>query len=126
MSLLRQSRRYLAIGVLQWLADWAVMVVLSHFGWAIETANVCGRVSGALLGFTLNGRITFGGGRNRPGWGAFARYGAMWLISTVISTLAVGAIGASHGVHAAWLTKPGVDAVLGIGTFLVSRYWIYR
>ena len=51
VSLLRQGRYYLAIGLLQYVVDWGVMVALSHLGLPVEIANVAGRVSGATLGF---------------------------------------------------------------------------
>ena len=47
MSLGRQGRHYLAIGVVQWLVDWGVMVLLSHLGLVVELANIAGRISGA-------------------------------------------------------------------------------
>ena len=56
MSLTRQARHYLLIGGVQWLVDWGVMVGLSHWGMPVEPANVAGRISGALLGYWLNGR----------------------------------------------------------------------
>ena len=61
MSLRRHAKHYLLIGIAQWLLDWGVMVGLSHAGMLVEPANVAGRISGALLGFWLNGRITFAG-----------------------------------------------------------------
>ena len=63
MSLGRQGRHYLLIGGLQWLVDWGVMVALSHFGMRVGPANIAGRVSGALLGYWLNGKLTFAGAR---------------------------------------------------------------
>ena len=82
VSALRQGRHYLLIGILQWLLDWAVMVALSHNGLPVEPANVAGRISGALLGFWLNGRITFSGDQHRMGRRQFARFLAMWLATT--------------------------------------------
>src|SRR3546814_1494039 len=61
MSLGRQGRHYLFIGGIQWLVDWGVMVALSHFGMGIGPANVAGRISGALLGYWANGKLTFAG-----------------------------------------------------------------
>jgi len=74
MSVLRQGRHYLLIGILQWFLDWGVMVGLTHAGMAIEPANVIGRISGALLGFWLNGRITFAGDHHRMGRKQFLRF----------------------------------------------------
>ena len=61
MTLGRHARHYLLIGGVQWLVDWGVLVLLSHWGMAVEPANVAGRVAGALLGYWLNGKLTFAG-----------------------------------------------------------------
>ena len=126
MSLGRQGRHYLVIGVVQWLVDWGVMVGLSHLGLPVEPANIAGRISGALLGFWLNGRITFAGDDTRIGRRQFGRFVLMWLLTTMISTWAIGAIDDAVGLKWTWLAKPGVELVLGGLGFLLSRHWVYR
>jgi len=126
VSALRQGRYYLLIGILQWLLDWAVMVALSHGGLPVEPANVAGRVSGALLGFWLNGRITFTGDQHRVGRRQFARFLAMWLATTALSTWSLGAIDDGFGLRWAWVVKPVLEGVLGVIGFLLSRHWIYK
>lgn len=126
MSLTRQGRHYLVIGIVQWLVDWAVMVGLSHFGLAVEIANVAGRVSGAALGFWLNGRITFAGDDTIVGRRQFLRFALMWLFTTLISTWSIGAINKAVGLKWTWLAKPGVELILGALGFLLSRHWVYR
>jgi len=126
MSLTRQGRHYLVIGAVQWLLDWGVLVALSHLGMPVRHANVLGRVSGALLGFWLNGRITFAGDDTSIGRTQFLRFLAMWLVMTWVSTVAIGTIDDYLGLKWVWLAKPGVEIVLGGAGFLLSRYWIYR
>ncbi|GAB3730085.1 GtrA family protein [Luteimonas pelagia] len=126
MSLTRQGRHYLAIGVLQYLVDWGVMVLLSHAGMLVEPANIAGRVSGAVLGYWLNGRITFAGEDTRLGRVQFARFVLMWLSTTAVSTLAIGSIDDQLGLKWAWLAKPAVEVTLGIIGFVVSRHWVYK
>jgi len=126
MTLKRQGRHYLAIGIVQWLLDWGVMVGLSHLGLTVELANIAGRITGALLGFWLNGRITFAGDDTSVGHRQFARFMMMWLLTTLISTLAIGAIDDAVGLKWTWLAKPGVELVLGGFGFLLSRHWVYR
>lgn len=126
MSLTRQGGHYLAIGIVQWLVDWGVMVAVSHAGAPIEAANVAGRVSGALLGFTLNGRITFAGDDTRIGRRQFARFLGMWLVTTGLSTLAMHEIDDHLGLKWAWAAKPAVEVLLGVLGFLASRHWVYR
>ncbi len=126
MSLLRQSRHYLLFGLVQWVVEWLVMVGLSHGGMAVEPANVAGRIAGALLGFNLNGRITFANEGSALGRTQLLRYIAMWLATTAVSTAGVGLVDAQAGLHWAWILKPGVDLIAGGLGFLISRHWVYR
>lgn len=126
MSLLRQGRHFATIGIAQWLLDWGVMVGLSRLGLPVAYANIAGRISGAALGFWLNGSITFPREGRGPGWPQFWRYATLWLVSTLISTGAVSAVDRAFGLGWAWLAKPLIDGVLSIGSFVLSRHWIYR
>ncbi len=126
MTLGRQSRHYLAIGVVQWLLDWGVMVGLSHLGLAVELANVAGRISGAAIGFWLNGWITFASDDTKIGRRQFGRFLLMWLLTTAASTWAMGAIDDAVGLKWTWVAKPCVELVLGGIGFVLSRHWVYR
>ena len=126
MSLLRQGRHYVAIGLLQYLVDWGVMVTLSHFGLAVEAANVAGRVSGAVLGFWLNGRITFANDDVPLGRRQLQRFLLLWLCMTAVSTWSVGTVENVAGLRWAWLAKPAVEVLLAGVSFMVSRHWVYR
>lgn len=126
MSLRRQGRHYLIIGGVQWLVDWGVMVGLSHLGMAIEPANIVGRISGALLGYWLNGKLTFAGDDTAVGRTQLQRFVLMWLCTTAISTWSMGTIDDYLGLKWAWLAKPGVELVLGVIGFVLSRHWVYK
>ncbi|HST44153.1 MAG TPA: GtrA family protein [Luteimonas sp.] len=126
MSLRRQGPRYLLIGGVQWLLDWGVMVALSHAGLHLGTANVAGRISGALLGFWLNGKITFAGDEHEVGRTQLVRFLLMWVVLTGISTVAIQSIDDVLGRKWAWLAKPLVELALGFIGFVGSRQWVYR
>ena len=126
MSLHRQGGHYLLVGGLQWLLDWGVTVWLSHLGLLIEPANICGRISGALLGFWLNGKLTFAGEGTALGRVQLQRFALMWVCTTAISTLAMGAIDDLLGLKGAWLAKPAIEIALGVVGFVLSRHWIYK
>ena len=102
------------------------MVLLSPLGLVVELANVAGRIAGATLGFWLNGRITFAGEHTHMGRRQFGRFVLMWMLTTVVSTWSIGAIDDAVGLKWTWLAKPGVELVLGVMGFLLSRYWVYR
>ncbi len=126
MSLLRQGSHYMAIGLLQYVVDWGVMVTLSHFGTPVELANVAGRVSGAVLGFWLNGRITFARQAGRLGPQQLRRFVLLWLAMTALSTWAVAGVAGFAGLRWAWAAKPAVELLLACISFTVSRHWVYR
>ena len=126
MTLGRHARHYTLIGGVQWLVDWGVMVLLSHWGMAIEPANIAGRVAGALLGYWLNGKLTFAGDETAIGRAQLLRFVLMWLGTTTVSTWSMGAVDDWFGLQWAWLAKPGIEAALGVIGFLLSRHWVYR
>jgi putative flippase GtrA len=125
-TLARQGGSYLAIGLLQLLVDWAVFVTLSALGLAVAPANVVGRVSGAVLGFWLNGRFTFAGEDTTVGRRQFGRFLLMWLTTTAVSTWSLTHIDDAVGLQWAWLAKPAIDLALSAAGFLLSRHWVYR
>ena len=50
----------------------------------------------------------------------------MWLLTTLASTWALGAIDNAVGLKWAWIAKPGVELALGGIGFVLSRHWVYR
>lgn len=128
MSLLRQGSGYLIIGVLQLLLDWAVFVLVTAAGLPVVQGNLAGRVAGMLLGFWLNGRITFAtaDGEQRLGWRRFARFLPLWLLLTTASTLLVLSADHALGLQYAWLAKPLVEGGLAVISFLLLRHVVYR
>ena len=122
----RQGGSYIVIGLLQLLVDWAVFVTLSALGLAVAPANVIGRVSGAVLGFWLNGRFTFAGEDTTVGRRQFGRFLLMWLATTAVSTWSLTHIDDAVGLQWAWLAKPAIDVALSTAGFMLSRHWVYR
>lgn len=127
MSLFRQGSQYIAIGLLQLLLDWGVFVAASALGIAAAPSNLLGRISGAVVGFWLNGRYTFSRqGQQRHGWRRFARFLALWLAMTLISTVLVSYTASHLGLRMAWLGKPLVEGGLALVTFFLLRHLVYR
>lgn len=127
MSLIRQGSRFILIGLVQLVVDWAVFVGATALGMPTVPANVLGRVCGMLLGFWLNGRYTFAAdGTQRLGWARFARFLALWLLLTAVSTLLVTLAAQQLGLAYAWLAKPIVEGGLAAVSFLLMRRFVYR
>ncbi len=126
MSLYRHLGGYAAVGLLQWLVEYAVMLALSQWVMPVAPANVAGRISGALLGFWLNGKWTFAGDGRQLGTRAARRFLLMWVALTVLNTVAVALVDRHAGLAAAQSLKPLADVLsAGLG-FVLSRHWVYR
>ena len=126
-ALLHQGSRFVAVGLAQLLLDWLVFVALTAAGVPAAPSNLAGRVSGALLGFWLNGRVTFArDGAARLGWWRFGKFLLVWVPLTVVSTVAVAWVAASLGLAHAWLAKPLVEGVLAVVAFFLWRHVVYR
>ncbi|MCD7099246.1 GtrA family protein [Stenotrophomonas sp. MMGLT7] len=127
MGILRQGGHFILIGLLQLLVDWGVFVAATALGLPAVPGNLLGRVSGALLGFWLNGRITFaeqaGGRLNRR---HLARFLCMWLVLTALSTWLVATSANLLGLKLAWLAKPVVEGALAMLSFVLLRQFVYR
>ncbi len=127
MSLFRQGSQYIAIGLLQLLLDWLVFVAATAVGLPAAPGNLLGRVIGALLGFWLNGRYTFArDGEQRHDRWRFARFFALWLLMTALSTWLVASVAQQLGLQLAWLAKPVVEGVLATLNFFLLRHVVYR
>lgn len=126
-AMLRQALLYGVVGGIQLLVDWACFVALTLLGVPVAPANVLARISGALMGYWLNGRITFSrAGQSVLNRASAIRFVVFWLLTTALSTTGVYLLDAEQGRLAAWLGKPLLDAALAVAGFLASRYWIFR
>ncbi len=122
-----QAVAFVLVGALQLLVDWAIFVALTYYGVPVAAANFTGRLAGATLGFSLNGLFTFRAGSNGKLTSEQAlRFAMFWLAATFVSTCSVYLIGQQLSLHAAWLAKPLIEALLAVVGFVVSKLWIYR
>jgi putative flippase GtrA len=123
--MIREGRDFVLVGLAQCLVDATVMIAANHLGAPIYAANVAGRIAGASLGFWLNGAITFPAGAHESR-SHLIRYGILWLAACWLSTVGVVLLNRTLGRHWAWLGKPVIDGLLGFGSFVASRNWVYR
>ncbi|MDR3390062.1 MAG: GtrA family protein [Rudaea sp.] len=126
MKILGDGARFIGVGSIQVVVDSAIYIVLTQLGLATLSANICGRCAGALLGFGLNGSVTFARNDQPHLRLRFVRYVILWLSLTAISTAALLWIAADAGLTRTWWCKPLIECALGMISFLLSRHWVYR
>jgi putative flippase GtrA len=123
----RQGGMFVAVGITQVALDSSVFILATALGVPVAVANVFGRMSGATLGFLLNGRYTFAsGGPARHSLAHFRRFVIAWSSLTMISTFLVHTIARLHSLHGAWLAKPLVEGCMAVIGFFVWRQWVFR
>jgi putative flippase GtrA len=126
VKIVRDGASFSVVGAIQVVLDSTVYIVLTKFGVPTPPANVCGRIAGAALGFWLNGRVTFAHhDQPRFRW-RLTRYILLWIAMTIISTAALTIIGHRDGLKQTWWAKPLIETALGLTSFLICRYWVYR
>ena len=126
MKILRHGLHFSLVGAIQLALDSTTYIVLTFFGASPIVGNISGRVAGALLGFWLNGRMTFSDNTQPHLRLRLARYLMLWTLTTTISTTAMVEIASHAGLSSTWWCKPLVECTLGLTSFLLSRHWVYR
>jgi putative flippase GtrA len=127
--LAREGVGYIVVGLIQLVLDWGVFVLLTALGISVTTSNLTGRASGAILGFWLNATYTFRGsaeGELPRRWSNVVKFLVGWVVTSLLSTLMVGAVDHAVGLRWAWVAKPMIDGVLAVLGFALSKYWIFR
>jgi putative flippase GtrA len=122
-DLSRQVLWYTFIGVVQLVVEWLCFVAFTEWGMPLAPANVAARTLAALLGFSMNGVITF---QSNLKIVSLVRFMTAWIPLTLVDTLAISVLGAIGGLGVAWLVKPVVDIVIAAASFLVARRWVFR
>jgi putative flippase GtrA len=124
---LRQGGMFLLVGLAQLAIDTTVFICSTALGVPVVTGNLLGRVSGATLGFWLNGRHTFAdNGQARLSPRHQWRFAVMWLSLTAVSSLVLHMAASQLSLQGAWMVKPAIEGVLAIVSFLTARDWVYR
>lgn len=125
--LTRQIFVFVLAGAAQLALDSAVFVGTTALGVPVMPGKFLGRLSGATLGYWLNGRFTFAdNGVARLSGRHLRRFVIAWLCLTAISIALLYAVATRLGLHAAWWANPLVEAFMAAIGFVVWRQWVYR
>lgn len=123
-----QLALYVAFGVTQLLIDWATFLLLVRAGLSIPMANPASRTFAAVIGYLLNGSMTFRGtgGKQHLNVRSFLRFVALFVALTGASTLLVDAGAQLFGTRWLAIVKMLVEGGLAVISFLAQKTWVYR
>lgn len=125
-SLGGQIGRFAGVGLFVFALDYAVFASLL---WAMPeshlTANIAGKVAGAISGFFLHKHITFAGVQRDGAGQQGASYALLFAFNLVMSTGLLWLLVDHSGLNAYW-SRLFVDALVIITSFLGQKLWVYR
>ena len=123
----KQLTFYLVFGFAQLGIDWITFVALTFTGLPVPVANVASRLTAALAGYFLNGKVTFNSPTQpRLTRKAFGRYLLLWAVLTALSTALIFVIESRSDLAVARLAKPLVEGFLAAISFVAMKFWVYR
>lgn len=124
---MRQLVFFLLFGGLQLALDAGVLMLLLSFDVNPWGANVLSRFTAFVFGFLLNGSITFRGtsGERRIGGRAFVRLALLWVFLTALSSALLNLLIYSFPDVGVVPIKLGIEALMAVLSFFISRAWVY-
>lgn len=126
MTLPRQMWRYLLVGGVVYLIDFAVYAAVVQVSpQTYLLANGMGKIAGAALGFVLHRRFTFSGAHRDGAERQILFYAGLLLFNLALSStllwFALVVVGAD-----ALIARVAVDGLVILMSFLGMRLWVYR
>ena len=122
-GLIRQGRRFAAVGVLNTFVGYAIIVAALSLGASDYVANALGYSAGLLLGFILHRGWSFGG-KGEQGRRAAIRYGLAFGLA-YSANIAVVSLGRRLGMIDLPVTHLVAMASYSLVFFLLARYYVF-
>lgn len=118
------------VGGFQYLLDAALFGIFITSGLGTIPANITSRAVAAVTGFLLNRYVTFSRREDTVQMfsASLVRFVLFWVFMTILSTGLIELLGRMAGDSETQriIYKLGVEAVLAVISFLVSRNWVFR
>ena len=127
----KQLSVYIAVGILQYIIDVTLFIILfSLFGFPV-LFNITSRAIAAVTGYYLNGIVTFKVGQTIGAKKRKLRFLMLWIGMTVLSSMAITMISYLSEKNG-WppkmisISKPLIEAALFLLSFLFQKLWVFN
>lgn len=127
---MRQPVLFVLVGGFQYLLDAALFGILITSGLGTIPANISARATAAASGFLLNRYLTFSRRNDTVQLfsASLVRFVVFFAVMTALSTGLIELLGRMAGDSETQriIYKLGVEAVLAVVSFFLSRNWVFR
>lgn len=127
---MRQPVLFVLVGGFQYLLDAALFGILITSGLGTIPSNITSRATAAATGFLLNRYVTFSRRNDTVQLfsASLVRFVVFFVIMTIVSTGLIQLLGRLAGDSETQriFYKLGVEAVLAVVSFFLSRNWVFR
>lgn len=127
---MRQPVLFILVGGFQYLVDTVIFGILITLGLGTIPANVTSRATAAATGFLLNRYATFGRRNDTVKLfsASLVRFVIFFVVMTALSTGLIQILEhiAGDSEIQRIIYKLGVEAVLAVISFFISRNWVFR
>ena len=127
---MRQPVLFVLVGGFQYLLDAALFGILITSGLGTIPSNITSRATAAATGFLLNRYVTFSRRDDTVQLfsASLVRFLVFFAVMTAVSTGLIHLLGRLAGDSETQriIYKLGVEAVLAVVSFFLSRNWVYR
>jgi len=127
---MRQPVLFVLVGGFQYLLDAALFGILITSGLGTIPSNITSRATAAATGFLLNRYVTFSRRNDTVQLfsASLVRFVIFFAIMTIVSTGLIQLLGQLAGDSETQriFYKLGVEAVLAVVSFFLSRNWVFQ
>ena len=127
---MRQPVLFVLVGGFQYLLDATLFGILITSGLGTIPSNITSRATAAATGFLLNRYVTFSRRNDTVQLfsASLVRFVVFFAIMTIVSTGLIQLLGQLAGDSETQriFYKLGVEAVLAVVSFFLSRNWVFR
>lgn len=125
LQFFKQVFKYVAVGLVALAVDVASFTLIRYWGADLIVANTGARFMGAVTAYSGNHLWTFSQSKQATHWLRTSwRYVLVWVLATMLSTFLLNTL-VNFGLQET-LSKLGVEMMMPMLNFLVSRYWVFQ
>jgi putative flippase GtrA len=108
--------------------DSLTFILATHFGMALEIANLFARGIGSVAAFFLHRRVSFANQQVDAKWSLAKQmvgYFLLWALNYLVSTAVLWHVAENYARHILLVCKPAIEIILALSNFLWFKFYLF-